>query len=438
MAQESGSKNQPFVKPVGRWAIAVVVAGALATSGVTVYNLYALREAAQQPVPAVEPSTPPKLAVTALGRLEPQGEVIKLSAPMSVQGAARVDQLLVGEGDKVTKGQVVAILDNRDRLQAALDKAKQQVKVAQADLNKVKAGAQTGEITAQKAAIARTQEELRGRIASQQATVARLEAELQGEKNASVAKIARLTAQMDNAKKEFERYEQLYQQGAVGASLFDTKRLEVETALRQLNETQATANQKVATLEQQINEAKATAKETIATLEQQINEAKATLEKIAEIRPVDVQAAQAEIENAIASVKQAQADLESAYVRVPVAGQVLKVHTRPGETIGNNGIVEIGQTDLMVAVAEIYESDIGKVRLGQQATINSEGNAFADELKGTVNQIGLQIGKKDILNTDPAADVDARVVEVKIRLNAESSRRVAGLTNSKVTVKIHI
>ncbi|MEP0771312.1 HlyD family secretion protein, partial [Trichocoleus sp. ST-U1] len=77
-------------------------------------------------------------------------------------------------------------------------------------------------------------------------------------------------------------------------------------------------------------------------------------------------------------------------------------------------------------------------RLGQQATINSEGNAFADELKGTVNQIGLQIGKKDILNTDPAADVDARVVEVKIRLNAESSRRVAGLTNSKVTVKIHI
>ena len=438
MAQESGSKNQPLVKPIGRWAIAVVVAGALATSGVAVYNLYALREAAQQPVPAAEPPTPANVAVTALGRLEPQGEVIKLSAPMSIQGAARVDQLLVSEGDKVTKDQVVAILDNRDRLQAALDKAKQQVKVAQADLNKVKAGAQAGEITAQKAAIARTQEELRGRIATQQATIARLEAELQGEKNASVAKIARLTAQMDNAKKEFDRYEQLYQQGAVGASLFDTKRLEVETALRQLNETQATANQKVATLEQQINEAKATAKETIGTLQQQINEAKATLEKIAEVRPVDVQAAQAEIENAIASVKQAQADLESAYVRVPVPGQVLKVHTRPGETIGNNGIVEIGQTESMIAVAEIYESDIGKVRLGQQATISSEGNAFADELKGTVNQIGLQIGKKDILNTDPAADVDARVVEVKIRLNADSSRRVSGLTNSKVTIKIHI
>ncbi|MBD2741665.1 ATP-binding cassette domain-containing protein [Coleofasciculus sp. FACHB-1120] len=192
MVQESGSKNQPLVKPVGRWAIAVVVAGALATSGVTVDNLYALREAAQ-PVPIAEPSPPAILAVTALGRLEPQGEVIKLSAPMSIQGAARVDQLLVSEGDKVIKGQVVAILDNRNRLQAALDKAKQQVKVAQANLNKVKAGAQAGEIGAQKAAIARTQEELRGRIATQQATIARLEAELQGENNASVAKIARLT-----------------------------------------------------------------------------------------------------------------------------------------------------------------------------------------------------------------------------------------------------
>ena len=90
----------------------------------------------------------------------------------------------------------------------------------------------------------------------------------------------------------------------------------------------------------------------------------------------------------------------------------------------------------MMVVAEIYESDIGKVRLGQKAAITSEGGAFAGELKGTVSEIGLKIGKRDVLDTDPAADVDVRVVEVKIILDPESSRRVSGLTYAKVVVKI--
>jgi HlyD family secretion protein len=57
-------------------------------------------------------------------------------------------------------------------------------------------------------------------------------------------------------------------------------------------------------------------------------------------------------------------------------------------------------------------------------------------LGGTVRVVGLKIGKKDVLNTDPAADVDARVVEVKILLTPESSKKVAGLTYAKALVKI--
>jgi HlyD family secretion protein len=53
-----------------------------------------------------------------------------------------------------------------------------------------------------------------------------------------------------------------------------------------------------------------------------------------------------------------------------------------------------------------------------------------------VDHIGLQIGKKDVLDTDPAADTDARVVEVKIRLDPEASQVVAGLTYLQVNVKI--
>jgi HlyD family secretion protein len=92
----------------------------------------------------------------------------------------------------------------------------------------------------------------------------------------------------------------------------------------------------------------------------------------------------------------------------------------------------------MLVVAEIPEDNIGKVRLGQKATISSDNGAFTGQLQGTVTEIGRKVGKRDVLNTDPAADVDARVVEVKISLPREDSERVSGLTFAKVLVEIGI
>jgi HlyD family secretion protein len=68
--------------------------------------------------------------------------------------------------------------------------------------------------------------------------------------------------------------------------------------------------------------------------------------------------------------------------------------------------------------------------------MTSESKAFEGELRGSINQIGLQIGRKDVLSTDPAAATDVRVVEVNVRLNPEDSKRVTGLTYSKVIVEI--
>jgi HlyD family secretion protein len=64
--------------------------------------------------------------------------------------------------------QAIAILDSRDRQQAALDQAQEQVRVAEANLAKVKAGAKNGEIQAQKATLARIRADLRNEITAQQ------------------------------------------------------------------------------------------------------------------------------------------------------------------------------------------------------------------------------------------------------------------------------
>ena len=169
-----------------------------------------------------------------------------------------------------------------------------------------------------------------------------------------------------------------------------------------------------------------------------MDEARANLDRIAEIRPTEVLVAQANVNSKLATVKQATADLTLTYVKAPMAGEIIEIHTQPGETISEDGIAEIGRTEQMVVVAEVIEDDIGKVRLGQRATITSENKAFAGQLKGTITEIGRQIGKQDILDSDPAADVDSRVVEVKIGLAPEDSQRVSGFTYAKVVVKVNI
>ncbi len=102
------------------------------------------------------------------------------------------------------------------------------------------------------------------------------------------------------------------------------------------------------------------------------------------------------------------------------------------------GIAEIGRTDEMIVVAEVPEASIGRVRLGQLASIVSDNGAFTGKLQGTVSEIGRKIGTRNVLNTDPAADVDARVVEVKIALSEQDEERVSGLTNAKVIATIQI
>lgn len=373
--------------------------------------------------------------VTALGRIEPEGEAIQLS-PSPDLGGTKINQLLVKEGDRVKQGQTIAILDSNARSQAEVELAKQEVKVAEANLAIVKAGAKTGEITAQEATIKRIQAELRGEITANEALIARLEAQLRTETAEKQATIERLEAELAKAEIDLRRYTKLEADGVISESELESRRLDVDTATKRLTEAQAGYNRTLDTLEQQIRETKAISQQEIDTLEEQIAEAKATLDRIAEVRDVDVIRAQAEVDRAIAALKQAEENLKLSYVLAPTDGQIMTIHTYPGEIVGDDGVVEFGQTDQMLVVAEVYESDINRVKIGQKATVTSETGAFAGEISGTVSHIGLKIGKQDVLDTDPAADVDSRVVEVEIRLDSASSDRVSTLTNSKAIVII--
>ena len=385
--------DRPLVKKIP----ALIVGLALIVGGIAVYRVTQTNTA---PTETPVQSIPEIKTVTALGRLEPSGEIIQISVSSGAEGN-RIEELLVNEGDKIQKGRVIAVLDSRDRLEAALNQAQEQVGVAQANLAQIKAGAKTGEIRAQEAAIARLEAEKSNDIMAQTATVSRIKAEL------------------NNARVEYQRHEQLYQDGAISASERDSKYLALKTAQEQLAEAKANLNR------------------IESSQQEQIQQAKATLDKIAEVRPVDVAVAEAEVRQAQAAVKTAQAELDRAYIKSPQAGTVIKTMVRPGEIVkSDEGIARIGQIDRMYAVAEVYESDISKVKLGQPVTVTS--SAIDGTLQGTVEKIGLEIERQNVVNTDPTANIDARVVEVKVKLDQESSQKVAGLTNLQVKVKIDL
>lgn len=343
---------------------------------------------------------PVKLAVTALGRLQPQGKITYLSAPNSINGV-RVEKLFVKEGEEVKAGQLLAHLEDYNRAKSALQQAYDKLQIAKARLAQVKAGAKPGDISAQKA------------------TISRLKSQLQGEIAAQKAAINRIQAQVENAQTESDRYKQLYQEGAVSASIADSKALQLKTT------------------QEQLLEAKATLQRTENTLQEQLKEAQARLDSISEVRTEDVDIAQSEVKSAETAIKQAKADFNLTYITSPIDGTVLKVHAKKGEVIATSGFAEIGKISKMYVMAEVYLTDIQKVRVGQKVLITSL--AFPGKLHGTVREIGWQIDKQNIFSLNPGADTDRRIVEVKVSIdNPEDNRKVTRLTNLQVDVAIQI
>lgn len=373
--------------------------------------------------------------VTALGRIEPQGEIIHVNVPYSRQGS-RLDKLLVKEGDSLQKGQVVAILDSNSIALNTLQEAEERVKLAEAKLTQIKAGAKIGEIRQQEANLKSLQVQLQGTQITDRAKLARLQAQFQGEKTEKEAIIQRLEAELTNVERDFQRYLLLAKEGAISESDLDSRRLNVDTAKKRLGEAKANYTKSIEIIHQEIKETQAQTLQTQATLSQQILAGKAQLDRILDIREVDVNVIEAEVKQAQASLNKAKTELDLTTIKAPQNGQVLKILTHEGEAISSDGIIRIGETKTMYAVAEIYESDINKIKLGQKATITS--NAIEGELRGIVDNIGLEVQRQEVINSDPSANIDNKIVEVKVNLDENSSQRVAGLTNLLVKVSISL
>lgn len=386
-------KFKPLMKPAGARAVLLGSAIALALTGFGIFSYSIFRASPQSSSAQTETPQPQSVdAVSALGRLEPEGGVIKVSAPTASAaggfGGSRVERVLVKEGAKVKAAQPLAVLDTYPSLLASAMQAEAQVKEAESRLAQVQAGAKQGDINAQRATVLRAQAEL----------------------PKAEAEFFKVDAEFQKAKRDYDRFAALYKQGAVNELEVSNRKLTLDTTEKQRQQ----------------------AAQAVEQAKLELEGARQTLSSVAEVRPTDVQQAQASVQVAMANFQRSKADLDKAIVRAPSDGQVLKIHTDPGEVVGNDGVMDLGRTNQMYVVAEVDENSINRVKPGQRAKIT--GFAFPGEMMGTVDRVGLQIRKNAVLNTDPVDKTDTRVVEVKIRL--DNSEPVAGLTNLQVKVAI--
>ncbi|MGL5097422.1 MAG: HlyD family efflux transporter periplasmic adaptor subunit, partial [Planctomycetia bacterium] len=136
---------------------------------------------------------------------------------------------------------------------------------------------------------------------------------------------------------------------------------------------------------------------------------------------------------------QLQLSLRKARVPSPIAGRVLDVVYRPGETVVRGPVVRVGDTSRMVVAAEVYETDVASVSVGQTVRVDGPvlrsvgATAEGQPLTGRVEKVGLLIARNELVGVDPTARTDGRVVEVRVALDDAS--KVGDLSNLEVTVE---
>lgn len=377
-------------------AIAAPIAGVYLWS-----NQPGLEEIAQSP-PTPSPESTDKanerVRIVAQGRIEPAAGVLQVGAPIN----EIVSDLRVKEGDWVKQGDMIAYLKTYQERQSELEQAQQDLRIAQTRLH-----AETEFSQAQ--------------LKERQVDVVQAPLTQDREISAQKALIGQLKSEKRLADLELQRYQSLVAQGAAPRRELDQRQAQVEQLSQQMLQAEENLTGLILIRDREL-----------ANIKAQVNTAQVNTDRIR---------ANSDIKAAQEAIKLAKIRVDNSIIRSPKSGRVLRIVTKAGETIGDNGqgqgiLVTLGNTKQMQVIAEVNEADINQVRVGQQATLISRNKAFPGELKGTVKEIGQLIFKNNVLNDDPSALRDARVVEVKVDIL--DSDVVAKLTNLQVEVKISL
>ncbi len=288
--------------------------------------------------------------VHALARLEPASGLIIVGA----RPGARIERIEVGPADGITPGQVLAILEGHDQAQAQL---------ALAEAQKTRALHQRS-VQKQKLALEREQFD-----------------KLQKSKLESAMRVF-------SSKQRFEDITKLYkelQPTLQGKDRFDLELRYFEAETQNLRGELEIKSYQIA--------------QELVPRQRKLED-----EELGEKGPdVDLLNRQTDL---------ARAGLAQTEVRAPFGGRVLELMAHAGE-VSSGPLLAMGDLSAMVATAEVFQTDVPRLRTGDPATVR----VLDQSVTGKVTLIGSIVGKNQLTNLDPRALQDRRVVKVTIGLD---------------------
>ena len=143
----------------------------------------------------------------------------------------------------------------------------------------------------------------------------------------------------------------------------------------------------------------------------------------------------ADIQAAEADLSQARSQLNTAEVRSPLDGRLIRIYSFPGMKATDDGIAVVGRTGKMQVWAQVFQTDVNRLRPGQGATVTAETGGFKGRLRASLNAIIGQVSDRDLFAVASNNDVNARVVLVKLDLLPQQTIDVEQLSGLNVNVR---
>ncbi len=463
---------------VPKWLLGLLVLGLLAGGSYVGYNQLAAtqRQEARRRIPtvAVERIDVP-VSISANGTVQPERSV-----NVSPKTSGVLKELLVKEGERVEKGQILAYMDD-SQFQGQLTQAKGQVAAAQANLDRLQAGNRPQEIAQAEAQLASAQANLdrlqagnrpqeiaqaEAQLASAQANLDRLQAGNRPQEIAGAqAQVASAKANLQQAELTYNQNQQLYKDGAISLRELDSSRSAYESAKAQVEkEKQALNLQQSGARKEEIEQAKAQVEqakqalnlvragarpEEIAQAKAQVEQAKQALNlQEAGARKEEIAQAKAQVMSAEGSLLSVQTQIDDTVIRAPFSGIVTRKYAEPGSfvtpTTSSSSVSSATSSSILALasnneiVAKVAETSVPKIKVGQSVTVEADaypGKSF----QGKVTQVATQSTvEQNVTNFEVHISLEDPENMLQVGMNVSVKFNVSKLDNALVVPTIAI
>jgi HlyD family secretion protein len=467
-----------FPLKVPKWLLGLLVLGLLAGGSYVAYNQMAAtqrQESRGQSKTVTVKRIDVPVNISANGTVQPE-----LSVNVSPKSSGVLKELLVKEGDRVKKGQILAYMDD-SQFQGQLTQAKGQVAAAQANLDRLLAGNRPQEIAQAQAQLASAQANLdrllagnrpqeiaqaKAQLASAQANFDRLQAGNRPQDIAQAqAQVASAQANLQQAELTYNQNQQLYKDGAISLRELDSSRSSYESAKAQVEkEKQALNLQQSGAREEDIAQARAQVEQAKQALnlqqagarEEEIAQARAQVEQAkqalnlqqAGAREEEIAQAKAQVMSAEGSLLSVQTQIDDTVIRAPFSGMVTRKYADPGSfvtpTTSSSSVSSATSSSILSLasanqiVAKVAETSVSKIKVGQSVTIEADaypGKSF----QGKVSQVATQSTvEQNVTNFEVHISLDDPDNLLQVGMNVSVKFNVGKLDNALMVPTIAI